>query len=111
MVSYLSSHIVLKLPDLQKHEILTTPALQEKATKDRNLVAIVLCIKELPKYSYLNKHLLLWLNEPPHHLSSFISCNDVVVDPLDLPGISIFNKPNTKNTPTYVFKIGWQNYL
>jgi hypothetical protein len=28
-----------------KCEILTDPALQEKATKDRTLVAIVLCIK------------------------------------------------------------------
>jgi hypothetical protein len=34
-VSYLSSRIVLKSPDSQKHEILTDPVLQEKAARKR----------------------------------------------------------------------------
>jgi hypothetical protein len=49
---YNSSCIDLSIPDWQKCEIITNPTLQEKATKDRPLVAIILWIKVLPKYLY-----------------------------------------------------------
>ena len=51
-VSYLSSHIVCRVRNWPEQKILTDPALQETATKDRTLVAIVLCIKKLPEYLY-----------------------------------------------------------
>ena len=51
-VYYLSYCIVLTYSDWPKRKILTDPAIQEKATKDRTLAAIILWIKELAEYLY-----------------------------------------------------------
>jgi hypothetical protein len=55
MSYYLSCHIDLKTLGSPKCTILTFPAMQEKATKEQILVAIILCVKGLLNIAINNK--------------------------------------------------------